>query len=1677
MHRLMWFFCLLSFQMPSSAHPLCPSVEACNFVFQKDVFSGSMTLGYGHPQQDVLLSTPPIWQYKESAYAAVDLIEDLRSAQNPGPQDLVPQQLPLTPDPPDEDADVDDDSLDVLLRYPGARSLYFLRPDPRGTGRPKTFLLVTAATTTIEDIRNSLTLQWPDLQTAANWGLLEPNVRIRDSILVRPEVDPFLIQATTDLVSITSSPVVIELQTWDLVDGSFEGWLIPMMQENQQTRSALFDTLDLMPVCRVSPCTVMLNGQVHDLWTAVHSWSADYIRIGVTTSPAHVRTIIASPLTVGALTPEDVPAGFATLVDQHYVQQGLLHQVLMNSQATHQQLALSYDAREIYLQTRLHTLGARQVGIFQLTNGPSQHLRLWQDAQRDPFGFFLDLLSRRWIEYDVPWKVFTIHPSVAQSELPQGYPYIGLLREGERRHPQEQLVLTAIFTRAQHAGRRYQSLAWRLLLADRGCTGMAMTRLLGQGEACYEHHCDLHINGVQRPFHVPLLLADGDFVQLWIYKTEEEPPLKSLRITQADDGRHSESDKEQQPEQGTSPRGTVPPSGSSSTGSYPPGLSLQISSWIVLIYGFSQLYGVRARRRIPVPCPGDRWCTGCPKPVSSCTSLLPQRVVWLFFCLLTLPVINALQIALPMSGRVGEAAHPGPAIWLGTSNPSGLRSKEFQYAVLPTGIWGIAETHVAEVGMHQTSTLMKRQSSICGSSRYFLPGAPVPLRARSSTEGRWSGVAFLSDLPVQNLQVHWPAQEYSQGRVQLAQFWCGSYSLTGANVYLWPQSPTWPRALEASKQLLDTLTRELIYSRSGPRFIVGDFNHKDEFLPIVAQWKDQGWVEVQELAMQLYGRTPTPTYRAVSTPDRIWVSPEMIQHFKQVDTWSLFADHLTLGAEFDFPVQSAPVTSWPLPTEVPWSQVDLQSWHSSAPLPNLAADQSMTDQYTQFWHSYEQSLTGSLISSPGALPANHCGRATRTKPISRPAQCPILRPSRPGEVRMATDLVGRSVQSWFRQLRRIQSLLHATRADKQTGEAQIYRANLWRAIRGAHGFKGSFSRWWTTRPVRLQGTPQVLPDRVPPVAMVEAIWEDFHRNYRKFESWHVRRRRELLEAHMQSNYDRIFQQIKPPSKQALSHLQETRAATIIGVSEDGTQIQLDTHLPQGPAVSYDIDERPAQLDFFDKDMANVDFDGLIETGATATATEHYSTFAEIDGKLREFWQRRWVKQAPSEGDWQRILSFAAAYLPKVDAHHMPLDVDSWDEINRRYTPRSARGPDGVSRQDLLRMPPCYKNELVSLLRRCEERAEWPEPLLHGFTYPLPKREVSLSPGDYRPVIIYSMVYRSWSSHRARRLLRHIQHMASSRQFGFMPETDSAEMWLLIQSLVEVSCLENIPLHGYVSDIQKAFENLPRSPIKQIAAQLGASPQILELWFRFLDTMCRRFVILSQVGAGVHSNHGFPEGCALSCYAMSIVDISFHMYFRVFSSRTMELSFVDNLEVLSFSEAQLQQGITCLRTWLEAWGLLLDEDKSYIWSTAPASRRFLSQLGWKVVLVEKDLGAPMSYGKRSSSSIAEARIATLTALWPLLTRSLAPQWQKEKALKMAFWPRAFYGTANGKVAPAQIRQLRTEAMRALGHRRAGASPTVRLFLLCDPLCDPGYYHAWHVLTTFRRVASKRLVLVD
>ena len=212
---------------------------------------------------------------------------------------------------------------------------------------------------------------------------------------------------------------------------------------------------------------------------------------------------------------------------------------------------------------------------------------------------------------------------------------------------------------------------------------------------------------------------------------------------------------------------------------------------------------------------------------------------------------------------------------------------------------------------------------------------------------------------------------------------------------------------------------------------------------------------------------------------------------------------------------------------------------------------------------------------------------------------------------------------------------------------------------------------------------------------------------------------------------------------------------------------------------------------------------------------------------------------------------------------------------------------------------------------------------------------------FRPVIIYSMLYRSWGSMRSKEFLKVIAYVASQRQFGFMPSSDASEMWLMIQAQVECAVQTNIGIQGFVTDLQKAFENIPRLPIYELVVHMGMDIQIANLWFDFLAKTQRMFLVKGEVGQPVKSNRGLPEGDALSCLGMSIIDLTFHAYMEQFAPQVRELSFVDNLEILSRSIHDLQSAIVCVQTWIQMWEIPLDEGKSYTWTSNKSQRSELS----------------------------------------------------------------------------------------------------------------------------------------
>ena len=367
---------------------------------------------------------------------------------------------------------------------------------------------------------------------------------------------------------------------------------------------------------------------------------------------------------------------------------------------------------------------------------------------------------------------------------------------------------------------------------------------------------------------------------------------------------------------------------------------------------------------------------------------------------------------------------------------------------------------------------------------------------------------------------------------------------------------------------------------------------------------------------------------------------------------------------------------------------------------------------------------------------------------------------------------------------------------------------------------------------------------------------------------------------------------------------------------------------------------------------------------------------------------------------------------------------------------------------------------------------WPQQLLTGFTACLAKTDTAAAVSQFRPLVIFPAIYRSWATARARPLLRHIAELATDTQFGFMPGRECLEITFMIQALVEIMSLSQGDMQGLVTDVQKAFENIPRVPVLALTRHIGAPPPILQAWESFMTHMERRFQVRGATGPAHTSTAGVPEGCALSCVAMSVVDLAFHYYMKEFAPRVLPLSFVDNLGLLTAQVRDLFQGTVVMQEFMAMWRLDLDHRKTWTWSTKLHDHHDLSTLGFEVKTHASDLGAQLSYTGRRHVDQVQQRIASLGPLWPKLRRMEAPDELKRQLLVAAFWPRALHGTAVCLLGASHLASLRTQAVRALGHGRAGAAPLVRLAMSPNLKSDPGYYHLLLVLDSFRRMASKQ-----
>jgi len=464
---------------------------------------------------------------------------------------------------------------------------------------------------------------------------------------------------------------------------------------------------------------------------------------------------------------------------------------------------------------------------------------------------------------------------------------------------------------------------------------------------------------------------------------------------------------------------------------------------------------------------------------------------------------------------------------------------------------------------------------------------------------------------------------------------------------------------------------------------------------------------------------------------------------------------------------------------------------------------------------------------------------------------------------------------------------------------------------------------------------------------------------------------------------------------------------------------------------------------------------------------------DILDAFEQHWKPRWntLSQITSEA-WQRIMDFTQHYMPQLHFDWDAIDMQTWTSTVKSFKKHAARGPDGFSKEDLVNMPPAYIQQLLNMLTAIENtQVEWPAQLAFGTIIGIIKVDNAHEEGQFRPITLFSMLYRCWSRIRTKQIIRQMAKYMPPEALGFLPKRETTEVWLCLQAQIELFLQYVQDLTGLSTDLRRAFNNIGRPQVFLVANRIGLPQQLLHPWEKFLNQFVRRFDIHGCLGRAVHSSSGFPEGCPLSILAMLNVNWCYHVYMKAFCPQVIAYSFVDNLTLAARQAFLIAQAYMALQSICGLFGLDTDEDKTYVWGLTRQSRQQLSIMGFPCMTDATELGGAMTFGLARRTRLLKQRGQQLHSRWQKLRRSMAPGPQKLSMLPKVFWPQAFYGSAICLIANGYANDLRKAAVKALTMNGAGSNPLLRLSLSDDMQADPGYYQLRLCLTTIRRMLMK------
>ena len=1007
---------------------------------------------------------------------------------------------------------------------------------------------------------------------------------------------------------------------------------------------------------------------------------------------------------------------------------------------------------------------------------------------------------------------------------------------------------------------------------------------------------------------------------------------------------------------------------------------------------------------------------------------------------------------------MGEASNPGPdqfedVFTLGCFNPTGLRNKShFFTSELSMGdVWMISETHFYGKDVSKFRSGLKTAGA---KHRYCVTDVASMKPCMISTNA-WKGVAVVSRFPTRPIPSALPDCVQNSGRAILATTLVGDCWITGAVVYGEAESHLHPNHLRNTEFILHHAAAQICHLTKGFRYVAGDWNADQDSLPAFDILNRAGFRELQDVLLARWGLPIRPTCKNVTRKDFLYLSPELQELLLGGEVLSdVWPDHSVLLGRFSFPHAMPAVWVWPTPMPFPWPR-DFGNqvvWNKSM---------NPTQAYQQLWQDIE---SAAQLCCPFHVPAAAVGRAQCLQPKQvKPCHSVPLKPGRKGDFQ--PQFCGQSVKhaQWVRQVRRLQAFCRLLTSD---AEVAIPIAETWGAICRAKGFFPDFPAWWGTMEFKVDAAPVSCPEGPPEKVVALAMLDSMILATRDFEAALMKQSRQYAKFRREQNPNLVFMDIKPPVVPGVDLLLQPIKALIEEVVPEEGKVVLDRPCSFEPDKIIACDGKPLEVIHHESDALWLhDMTGL-EVGKQVSQTRYVGTHADLSREFLQVWKDRWMRHADVPPQrWHSILEFARAHIPSGRFDWDPMDVDELALVIHKKKSKTSAGFDGVTLHDLKHMPRPVLQALCDIFASAESDGGWPSQLVDGKVVSLAKVASPSSPSDFRPITVFSLLYRCWSSAQARRALTFLDSCLPDTLYGSRPGRHAAQIWTRMLWAIEESFVNQIPLTGAVADLAKAFNFLPRLVVMELAAHVGIPSRVLLAWTGALTQMKRRFQLRDSLSAGLRSVTGVPEGCGLSCVAMVLVDVCFHRWMQMYFPLCTPVSFVDDWQLLTCNPTLLQGAVEAMHRFADAMDLHLDERKAYAWSICPNGRKLLRTQGFTVVLGGRNLGAHLQLARKHTNAALQDRVKGMGDVWPRLRLSACRYKTKIRALVASAWPKALHAVAATEVGDAVFHKLRTGAMKGLDADQAGTNAWLQLGLIEPCMVDP---QCWAILQTFRCV---------